>query len=191
MENKKEELKPAETKKTEKIEVSKEILEKIISQNEELKKRVDDLTEGLDKPRVVKKVKDHIVRLSRWKGKIVISFDGDLYTKWDEKTRQDVLYVDLVFEDGKKEEQVPFLKFLNTRDVIEAKIISRNSEDKEIIDGYVNKAEFDGNYNMVIKDAVVPLESIVKLTKFEVQLPNNEQYKGKKLIIDEKYVNIQ
>jgi hypothetical protein len=191
MENKKEELKPAETKKTEKIEVSKEILEKIISQNEELKKRVDDLTEGLDKPRVVKKVKDHIVRLSRWKGKIVISFDGDLYTKWDERKRQDILYVDVILEDGKKVEEVPFLDFLNTRDVVEAKIISRNVEEKEIIDGYVNKAEFDGNYNMVIKDAVVPLESIVKLTKFEVQLPNNEQYKAKKLIIDEKYVNIQ
>lgn len=168
-----------------------DVLEQLIKTNEELKLRLEKIESNQGQPKIFKKIKDHIVRISRWKGNLVVGFDGDLYQKWDDKKRQDILYVDLVFEGGKTEKEVPFLQFLNSRDVVEAKIISRNVEEKEIIDGYVNKAEFDGNYNMIIKDAVVPLESIIKLTTFEVELPNNEDYKGRKLQIDEKYVNIQ
>lgn len=190
---KKVEAKPTEPKaEPKKVEVSKDKLDEILNlvkdQAKKLEiqeKKISDLETGEQKPRIMKKIKEHYVILRKHEGKIVKGFENGVYREFDERNKEWVLYVDLVLDGGNVVKKIAYLDFISNAERVKAKIVKRDKEEKETVEAYINKKEPVGEFGTLISDVVVPVESIVEEYTFEVELED-----GEKLQLNERAINI-
>lgn len=180
--------KPAEKK----VEVSKDKLDEILTlvkdQAKKLQiqeKKISDLETGEQKPKVMKRIKEHYVMLRKHSGEIVKGFAGDVYREFDERGKEWILYVDLLLNNGKKVVKVPYLDFISNAERVKAKIVKKEKEEISTTEAYINQKEAHGEFGTLITDVVVPVESIVEEYTFEVELDN-----GEKLSLNERAINI-
>lgn len=174
-----------------KVEVSKDKLDEILNLVKDQAKKIEDqgakiaeLQSG-DKPKVMKRIKEHYVILRKHDGEIVKGFDGGVYREFDERNKEWVLFVDLLLNNGKTAKKVPYLDFISNAERVKAKITRKDKEEHSTVEAYVNQKEARGEFGTLITDVVVPVESIVEEYNFEVELDN-----GEKLSLNERAINI-
>ncbi len=136
------------------------------------------------KPRIVKRVKEHVCFLRTHKDEVVKGFDGNVYKEWDEKVREFVLYVDLVLYSGKVAKKVDYVDFISNAPKVKALIVKKDKEEKSEVEAYINKKEPSGEFGTVITDVIVPVENIIEEYTFEVDVD------GAKYTLSEKAINI-
>lgn len=185
-------------KKVEEVSVPKEQLKNLLTQNEDLKARLDKIEKGgvSSKPT---KINEHFAVIRAYSEekknkngevetiqKIVTDIKDRkpscVYMEWDSKIMDEVLYIDLIMED-KKVKKVKYLDFLRGAEILRVKIIKRKVTEITETHGETKIAKYDG-HNMIENGMFIPMEVKIKKTVFVVALPD-----GREMDVNENVIN--
>jgi hypothetical protein len=170
------------------------LIQQLIDQNKALAQRINDMEVG--KRPVLQKVTEHTVRLRKVDGHVVLGYANRsanpakplyVYDEWSDIEKEKVQFVDLILEGVKDPKKMRYVDFLNESERVDAKVVAKHKLDTPpIIQGYVNKREFDGKYSMVEKDFLVPVEIHMEVYTFDVEFPDGTKMEG----LHESVINI-
>lgn len=189
-----EKLEEKQVSKEEKVTISKDKLDKILSLVENQGKAISEQAKKIEnfekngieqKPIVIKKIKEHYCMLRRFKDEIVKGFEGDVYKEYDSMTRDWKLFVDIILYSNKVIKHVDYIDFINNAEKVKAKIIKKDKKEISNIEAYINQKEPQGEFGTLITDVIVPVENIIEEYNFDVEVENLGEFR-----LNERAINI-
>lgn len=162
------------------------MIAELVQANKALTQRLNDLEQG--KRPVLHKATEHTVRLRKVDGHVVLGYENRhpnpakslyVYDEWSDVEKEKIQFVNLILDGVKEPKKMRYVDFLNESERVDAKIIKKHEMDlPPIIQGYVNKREFDGKYGMIEKDYLVPVEIHMKQYTYDVELTDGTKMEG-------------
>lgn len=184
-----------------KIEVNEDTLRELIESNKLLQATVDSLgsnavaqSPGLQ---VRRKTRDFDYKLRKWGEDIVIGFANKgtekrplyIYSLYNDVTRLQEQFVDLILKGGKKVNKVDYITFLRDAEIVKARMISKVEHEDIKEYGMIPKKEMAENgYGMYETMVLVPVEVVSKSYTMTLQLPEDEG--GEQLEISSEWLNL-
>lgn len=190
--------------KSDKIEVSREMLMELIESNKEMKKSIEVLnanasaTSGMGNngPMVLRKNRDIKLHLLKWNDQYFLGYQNMgrenkplyVYKEYNAQTRENVEFVNVILEGSPEPIKMEYVTFLREAERVEVLKVSQVERETVIEQGMVYKKDFAENgYGMFETMVQVPVEIISKEYTYTVKLPAEDG--GRELVIDGKWVN--
>lgn len=192
-------LTPNSKPASKKIEVDEGLLRELIASNKLLQDKVDKLDSNAvatnpNGIQVRRKIKESDFKLRKWEDKLVLGLENVgnekrplyVYNIYDEATRKDVQYCNLLLEGNEKPVKVDWLRFLRDAEIVIARKVSQVEHEDVKEYGMIPKKEMAENgYGMFETMVMVPVEVISKTFTFILKLED-----GREISVGSQWVNM-
>jgi hypothetical protein len=201
----KEEVKEVKEVKSKKVvEIDSETLNELIASNKKLLEERESVVSRLSEleknavaqdtnsPRVLKQARTKEIGVREYDKKIVIGWANKgtqeepeyVYDVYDDQKKEFVQYIDLIFLGETKPQPVKYVEFAR-RSIKRFYKVEKEIDNPDVVieKGFVQKKEMtDNGYGMMITDAIVPLENVIKSKTFVVTID------GQQVEIQDKFI---
>lgn len=153
-----------------KVLVDKEQLDTILNRLKTLEIQVEQ-GPGI---KTAKEVKEKTGRLRKINGSYVLGFDGQVWNEYNEKRREEELFVKVKLSNGKTE-KVNYKTLILESERVDVTILKQEIREEVKTDGEVEVRKVE-DYKTVGTDVYVPMEVVTPIMSCTVKTPEGEEF---------------